>query len=78
MKRPVWLFSLDTEQFSAVPMTTGRLKAYYARYGGRREETDIRLVHFASRNEVSAWLSTQWVERSWLHPLMPRTELGHA
>ena len=30
MKRPVWLFSLDTEEFPSVPMTTGGLKACFA------------------------------------------------
>lgn len=78
MKRPVWLFSLDTERFSAVPMTTGRLKAYYARYGARSATTDIRLVHFANREEVASWLSTHWLEKSWLERFMPRTELGRA
>lgn len=60
VKRPVWLFSLDTEQFSAVPMTTGRLKAYFARYGSTADTTDVTLVHFTASEQIRPWLETEW------------------
>jgi tRNA A37 methylthiotransferase MiaB len=60
MKRPVWLFSLDTEQFSAVPMTTGRLKAYFQKYGASAAQTEVQLVHFLQSDEIAPWLATQW------------------
>ncbi len=60
MKRPVWLFSLDTEQFSAVPMTTGRLKAYFQKYGRTSDATDVQLVHFLQSDEITPWLHAQW------------------
>src|SRR6185312_10353446 len=56
VKRPVWLFSLDTEQFSAVPMTTGRLKAYFQRFGRTPEGTDVELVHFSMSHEIDVFL----------------------
>ncbi|HEX7481383.1 MAG TPA: radical SAM protein [Polyangiales bacterium] len=59
-RRPVWLFSLDTEQFSAVPMTTGRLKAYFAKYGATAEHTDVELVHFLQSEEIDPWLASHW------------------
>jgi len=62
MKRPVWLFSLDTEQFSAVPMTTGRLKAYFLKYGSSAARTEIELAHFLQSDEIVPWLQTQWTE----------------
>ena len=34
-QRPVWLFSMDSDQFWAAPSTTGGLKAYYQQYGSR-------------------------------------------
>ncbi len=63
MKRPVWLFSLDTEQFSAVPMTTGRLKAYFAQYGTSAAETEVELVHFLQSDELPRWLRESWDAR---------------
>lgn len=60
MKRPVWLFSLDTEQFSAVPMTTGRLKAYFNRYGSTAGVTDVTLVHFTASEQIRPWLEAEW------------------
>ena len=56
MKQPVWLFSMDSEHFSAAPMTTGGLKAYYHRYGQRPDAVDIQLVHFLERHELKPWL----------------------
>ncbi|MFW6067241.1 MAG: B12-binding domain-containing radical SAM protein, partial [Myxococcota bacterium] len=63
MKRPVWLFSLDTEQFASPPMTTGALAAYFQRYGETAERTDVRLVHFLQREEIDAWLDREWEAR---------------
>ncbi|HET8937592.1 MAG TPA: radical SAM protein [Polyangiales bacterium] len=60
MKRPVWLFSLDTEQFSAVPMTTGRLKAYFNRFGQTADECDLELVHFSMSQEIDVFLRERW------------------
>jgi hypothetical protein len=60
VKRPVWLFSLDTEQFSAVPMTTGRLKAYFERYGSTAANTDVQLVHFTTTEQIRPWLQAEW------------------
>src|SRR5262245_30848449 len=60
VRRPVWLFSLDTEQFSAVPMTTGRLKAYFARYGRTAEACELDLVHFSMSEQIQPWLANAW------------------
>ena len=56
MRRPVWLFSMDTEQFRAPPLTTGALKAYFLAYGRSAAETEVELVHFLERTEVDRWL----------------------
>lgn len=56
MKRPVWLFSMDTEHFSAPPTTTAALKAYYQVYGERHQQTDITLVHFRDQQHIEQWL----------------------
>ena len=55
MKRPVWLFSMDTEHFSAPPTTTAALSAYYQKYGAQAEETNIELVHFRDIDHLHAW-----------------------
>jgi tRNA A37 methylthiotransferase MiaB len=60
VKRPVWLFSLDTEEFPSVPMTTGGLKACFERYGRTSERTEIEIVHFLQSAEVDPWLRDQW------------------
>ncbi len=56
MKRPIWLISMDSDQFAAAPMTTGGLKAYYQRYGRSSHNTDIEIVHFLSGDEIANWL----------------------
>lgn len=61
MRRPVWLFSLDTEQFDAPPMATGGLKAYFVRHGATAAGTDIELVHFHRRAQVDAWVRERWM-----------------
>jgi len=63
MQRPVFLFSLDTEQFYGPPMTTGALKAYFQVHGATRDATDVRLVHFRDRADVTHWLAVEWPER---------------
>ena len=63
MQRPVFLFSMDTEQFFGPPMTTGALKAYFLVHGGSAAETDVELVHFRDRADVTSWLAVDWPER---------------
>lgn len=60
MKRPVWLFSLDSEKFEAVPMTTGGLAAYFQRYGNTSKDTELELVHFFRPEEISEWFERRW------------------
>jgi len=60
MRRPVWLFSMDTEQFDAPPMTTGALVAHYVAKGVAAARTDIELVHFLSADDLQDWLDRQW------------------
>jgi tRNA A37 methylthiotransferase MiaB len=55
------LFSLDTEQFSAVPMTTGRLKAYFARFGASAADTQVDLVHFTMSQQIDEFLHGRWI-----------------
>lgn len=61
MKRPVWLFSMDSERFSAAPMTTGGLKSCFQKYGNTAADTDINIVHFIVREEIDPWFSEQWL-----------------
>jgi hypothetical protein len=63
MTRPVWLLSMDTDQFCAPPMTTGALAAYFAAGGRTAAETEVELVHFANRDAVERWLASDWPER---------------
>lgn len=63
MKRPVWLLSLNTEQFCAPPLTTGGLKAYFQRHGATAADTDVELVHFLASDEVDSWLAEAWSGR---------------
>lgn len=63
MKRPVWLFSMDSERFSAAPMTTGGLKACFQKYGQTAAETDVELVHFLVREEIEPWMEQQWQQQ---------------
>ncbi|MBM4267504.1 MAG: radical SAM protein [Deltaproteobacteria bacterium] len=59
-RRPVWLLSMDSEQFCAPPLTTGALLAHFRAFGRTSETTDVELVHFLTREEVSAWLADTW------------------
>jgi hypothetical protein len=62
VKRPVWLFSMDSEQFVAPPTTTAALTSYFRRYGASANATDIELVHFHDTGAVQQWLET-WQSR---------------
>ncbi len=62
MKRPVWLLSMNTDQFCAPPLTTGALKAYYLRHGSTAADTEVELVHFLHADEIDQWLAGAWVE----------------
>ncbi|MFI5309451.1 MAG: B12-binding domain-containing radical SAM protein, partial [Polyangiales bacterium] len=62
MKRPVWLFSLDTEEFWAAPLATAGLKAYFARHGKTAASTEVEVVHFRYAEQISAWLAERWTE----------------
>lgn len=62
MKRPVWLLSMNTDQFCAPPLTTGALKAYFARHGNSASTTDVELVHFLNAEEIEQWLTSAWPE----------------
>ena len=69
MQKPVWLLSMDSDQFPAAPMTTGGLKAYYQRFGSNAHNTDLQLVHFVNKPEsIPAWLT------GWLANELPRAQ----
>lgn len=59
-QRPVWLFSMDSEQFWAAPTTTGGLKAYYKHYGKHWDSCNIELVHLRNSEQANDW------QRYWL------------
>ncbi len=60
LRRPVWLFSMDTEQFSSPPITTGGLKAAFLRYGRSADSTEIELVHFRCAERIPEWAAAEW------------------
>jgi hypothetical protein len=62
VKRPVWLFSLDTEEFPSVPMCTGGLKACFLEFGRTADRTELEIVHFHQEPELGRWLEQQWDE----------------
>jgi hypothetical protein len=51
---------MDTEQFSAPPLTTGGLKAHYHCYGEHVEERSIELVHFSDPAAIATWIRSEW------------------
>jgi len=55
VQRPVWLLSMDSEQFNAPPTTTAALSSYYRRYGARSADTRIELVHFQQADDIEHW-----------------------
>src|SRR5438874_3309335 len=60
MSRAVWLFSLDCEQFTFLPLVTAGLKQYFARHGRNASRTAVELVHFRYHSQAVKWLWTQW------------------
>jgi len=56
LHRPVWLLSMDSEEFHAPPTTTAALTAYYRQYGSSAGATDIELVHFQDEGDINPWL----------------------
>jgi len=60
MIRPVWLLSMDTDQFCAPPLTTGALKAFFLANGETKEQTEVDLVHFANREAFDRWRDDAW------------------
>ena len=57
-KRPVWLLSMDSDEFNAPPTTTASLSAYFQRYGATADTTEIELVHFQSPDDIAPWQTT--------------------
>ena len=41
-------------------MTTGRLKAYFARYGSTAASSELELVHFTMSEQIRPWLASEW------------------
>ncbi|MFT6051273.1 MAG: hypothetical protein ACI9B9_000913 [Halioglobus sp.] len=62
LNRPVWLLSMDSEQFNAPPTTTASLKSYFNCYGESCDTTTISLHHFGQEQDIDQWLS-QWTEQ---------------
>jgi hypothetical protein len=61
LKRPVWLLSMDSDEFNAPPTTTASLTAYFNRYAQSATDTHIDLVHFQCAANIDEWLSA-WRE----------------
>jgi tRNA A37 methylthiotransferase MiaB len=59
-RRPVWLFSLDTEQFTFIPLVTGGLKAWFQEYGATASDTDLEIIHFRYHLDAARWLAADW------------------
>ena len=59
LQRPVWLLSMDSDQFNAPPTTTAALTAYFRANGATRDSTRIELVHFQCGEDVAGW-QDQW------------------
>ena len=68
MNRPVWLISMDSDQFKAPPTTTAALTAYFRKYGTTSDCTDIELEHFQDGLEIPNWLS------NWERQQLPRAQ----
>lgn len=64
-KRPVYLFSMDSDQFHAAPLTTAGLQAYHQFYSEHQACTRFELVHFKDAMAVD-----QWQEDSGLNDLL--------
>jgi hypothetical protein len=59
LRRPVWLVSMDSDQFNAPPTTTAALTACFTAYGATSDKTRIELVHFQCSDDIAPWLA-QW------------------
>jgi len=66
LKRPVWLLSMDTEQFNAPPTTTAALTSYFKTYGASWQHTALTLEHFSCATDIKPWLK-QWREHGLPH-----------
>ncbi len=55
MKRPVWLLSMDSEQFNAPPTTTASLTSYFKQYGATWDATELSLEHFQNADDIAPW-----------------------
>ena len=58
MQRPVWMLSMDSEQFNAPPTTTAALTAYFRKYGATADDTEVELVHFQRADDITSWLGS--------------------
>jgi radical SAM superfamily enzyme YgiQ (UPF0313 family) len=58
LQRPVWMLSMDSEQFNAPPTTTAALTAYFRKYGATADNTAIDLVHFQCGEDIAGWLAS--------------------
>ena len=56
MQRPVWMLSMDSEQFNAPPTTTAALTAYFRKYGATADDTEVELIHFQRADDITSWL----------------------
>jgi hypothetical protein len=56
LQRPVWMLSMDSEQFNAPPTTTAALTAYFRKYGATANDTAIELIHFQNDDDIAGWL----------------------
>ena len=56
MHRPVWLLSMDSDEFQAPPTTTAALTAYFRQYAASADTTDIDLVHFQGPADITPWV----------------------
>jgi hypothetical protein len=63
LHRPVWLLSMDSDEFHAPPTTTAALTAYFRKYGASAATTDIELVHFQSADDITPWLAN-WQQQA--------------
>lgn len=79
MQRPVWLLSMDSDEFQAPPTTTASLSAYYQQSGARANSTNIQLVHFQQASETAAWLARwqdEWQRYRQTQPQIENTALA--
>jgi len=58
LQRPVWMLSMDSEQFNAPPTTTAALTAYFRKYGATADATSVELVHFQNSDDILGWLGS--------------------